>query len=151
MVRALWPSPLAEQWAALYPDLFDAEDVHLTRSQPKNHFAEWFAAIHLFQRDGLLSLVEKYLFKGHPRKQTLLNQLLTPARQSALREISNQCGVQPPDLLVYTSGLSAVGFAEVKGPGDRLRDAQRVSHRVIEHRLELPVEVIVVRIVGAAT
>src|SRR5437867_3464231 len=60
-VRRLWPSPIAAQWASLYPQLFDQDDVRLTRLQPKNHFSEWFAAIHLFHRDGALSLVEKYV------------------------------------------------------------------------------------------
>jgi len=58
-VRRLWPSPLAAQWASLYPQLFDRDDVRITQLQPKNHFSEWFAAIHLFHRDGVLSLVEK--------------------------------------------------------------------------------------------
>ena len=41
-------------------------DVRLTRKESKYHFVEWFAAIHLFQRDGVRSLMEKYVFRTHP-------------------------------------------------------------------------------------
>ena len=47
----------------------------MTRRQPRNHFSEWFAAIHLFHRDGALSLIEKYLYANHTRKRSLLTNL----------------------------------------------------------------------------
>jgi hypothetical protein len=145
-IRKLWPLPLASQWARLYPQLFDGDDVRITRQQPRNHFAEWFAAIHLFHRDGMLALVEKYVFGTHPRKQDVLKRLMTPCQQATLDEIRRTFRVQPPDLLVYAPDHSAFCFAEVKGPGDQLRDAQRQSHQAIEQRLGVAVELITVRL-----
>jgi len=145
-IRKLWPSPLAKQWARLYPQLFDNDDVRITSKQPRNHFAEWFAAIHLFHRDGTLALIEKYVFKTHPRKQDVLKRLLTPSQAATLDEIRRTLHVQPPDLLVYAPDHSAFRFAEVKGPGDHIRDVQRQSHQAIQQRLGVAVEVITVRL-----
>jgi len=33
-LRALWPEPPASQWATFYPDLFDDDDLRITRRQP---------------------------------------------------------------------------------------------------------------------
>src|SRR5690606_14901488 len=67
-LRAAWPRQAAI-WARQHPGLFDQDDLRLTRTQPKNHFAEWFAAVHLFQAENLRSLVQKYLFDdAHPQK-----------------------------------------------------------------------------------
>ncbi len=145
-VRRLWPAPLASQWAKLYPRLFDSDDVRITRKQPKNHFAEWFAAIHLFHRDGMLALVEKYVYGTHPRQQDILARLLTERQRQVLDEIRLGLGVQPPDLLLYSPDYSTFRFAEVKGPHDRLRDVQRRSHQAIQRRLRVPVEVVSVRL-----
>ena len=147
VVKDLWPSPLADRWAAEYPQLFDVDDIRLTRLQTRYHFVEWFAAIHLFQRDGVRSLVEKYVFGTHPTKRILLGELLTEQQSDALREIRKSIGVQPPDLLLYAAGR-LVGFAEVKGPGDRLREKQLESHRVIRRRLRVPVEIVTVKLVS---
>lgn len=146
-VRQLWPFPLAEQWAELYPQLFDRDDVRITRLQRRNHFAEWFTAIHLFQRDGMLSLVEKYGYKTHPRKQDVLSQLFAPQQRAVLDEIRSRFRVMLPDLLVYKPDHSEFRFAEVKGPGDHVREIQRQSHQAIEERLRVPVEIVVVRLV----
>jgi hypothetical protein len=145
-LRGMWPSPLADQWTSHYPHLFDSDDLRITRRQPKYHFVEWLAAIHLFHRDGALSLVEKYVFATHPRKQALFEELLTDSQHAALDEIRAEFGVQPPDLLVFRPDLSSWWFAEVKGPGDRVRDAQRSSHEAIERRMNVPVEVITVSV-----
>ena len=50
--------------------------------------------------------------------------------------------MQPPDLLVYTPDYSRFWFAEVKGPGDKLGDAQKFSHEAIRVRLGVRVELI---------
>jgi len=76
-IRELWPDPLARQWLQQYPDVFDGDDLRLTVNQPKNHFCEWFAAIHLFHREGARSLVEKYVFQNHPQKVAQLGRLLS--------------------------------------------------------------------------
>ena len=146
-VKDLWPSPLAKRWAAEYPQLFDDDDVRLTRFQAKYHFVEWFAAIHIFQRDGVRSLVEKYTFGTHPLKRARLDTLLTEQQSGALHEIRKSIGVQPPDLLLYDAG-SLIGFAEVKGPGDLLREKQLESHRMIRRRLRVPVEIVNVKLVS---
>jgi hypothetical protein len=145
-VRRLWPRPLARQWQALYPRLFDPDDVRLAASQPKNHFCEWFAAIHLFHRDGVLSLVEKYLFRAHLRKTRLVAELLDTERRRLLAAISRRYRVQPPDLLLYRPAHGAIRFAEVKGPRDQVRDPQRRSHEAIEHELSMPVEIVCVQL-----
>ena len=144
-LRRLWPSPLAAQWASQYPELFDLDDLRITQRQPKNHFSEWLAAIHLFHRDGALSLVEKYVFSNHPRKRALLDELLPGNQRGVLDQIRSEFGVQPPDLLLYTPDRSRIWFGEVKGPGDKVRDAQRRSHGAIAQRLGMRVEMITVR------
>jgi hypothetical protein len=144
-LRALWPSPLAAQWAEQYPQLFDVDDIRITRHQPRNHFAEWLAAIYLFHRDGALSLVEKYLFGSHLRKQALVRELLTEDQRAVLDSIRAEFRAQPPDILVFTPDRRQFWFAEVKGPGDRVRDVQRRSHTAIRERLGVPVELVTVR------
>lgn len=145
-LRKLWPKPLAWQWSRHYPELFDADDVRIARTQPRNHFAEWFVAIHLFQRDGAFSLIEKYLFNAHPAKVARLAELLSEAERDKLAAICKCCGVQPPDLFVFIPGTKRYWFAEVKGPGDRLSEKQVKSHRAISQELGVPVEFFRVRI-----
>lgn len=45
-----------------YPMLFDQDDLDLIVNQACDgyHFAEWYAAIHIFTRDGARCLIEKY-------------------------------------------------------------------------------------------
>ena len=145
-VRALWPTKLPQQWAALYPQLFDADDVRITLKQPRNHFAEWFTAIHLFQRDGSLALVEKYVFGTHPLKVPIYRKVVGE-HKAAFDEIRREVGGQPPDLLLYSSDFRLLGFAEVKGPGDRPHARQVRMHEIIRERLAVPVELVVVRLV----
>ena len=144
-IRDMWPNPLARQWLQQYPDLFDADDLRLTANQPKNHFCEWFAAIHLFHRERAHSLVEKYVYQSHPSKVTRLATLLCDRERRILAAIRATCGVQPPDLLVYVPGTTRYWFAEVKGPGDRLSAKQMQSHDAIIEQLRVSVEIIEVR------
>jgi hypothetical protein len=69
---------LAREWARRYPELFDADDLRLAGSQSHmgKHFFEWLAAILLYETTGYLSLVEKYEFARHKRKQAILGQLV---------------------------------------------------------------------------
>jgi len=144
-VKSLWPSPLAQRWKAEYPQLFDRDDVRLARNQPTNHFVEWFAAIHLFQRDGVLSLVEKYVFRTHPKKQQLLSDLLRPEDIDALRDISRSTGAQLPDLMLHEAGR-LVGFAEVKGPRDRLSTKQKQTHQALKRHFGVATEILNVKL-----
>jgi hypothetical protein len=144
-LRAQWPSQLVERWSKECPDIFDEEHIRNTKLQPRNHVNEWFAAVSLFRSRGALSLVEKYLFANHSRKVALLEKILNPAQLTALREIHKRLGIQPPDLLVFLPDFSRFWFAEVKGPGDRIRPAQRESHEAIRRELGVPVQQIAVR------
>ena len=70
------------------------------------------------------------------------------SQREALGEIRTEFHVQLPDLLVYAPDRSRFWFAEVKGPGDRLRDVQKRSHARIVERLGVPVDV--VRVIESA-
>lgn len=150
-LRDRWPVPLAEEWRASYPGLFDDDDLRLVRKQPQNHFCEWLAAVFLSHRDGVYCLVEKYAYQNHARKVKLLNELLSSQEREFLRTLVKMAGVQPPDLFLFRPDHSAYWFAEVKGPGDRLTDRQRASHQQITVRLGVPVELIVVELADMAT
>jgi hypothetical protein len=109
-------------WARRYPELFDSLDLKLAESQAPSgfHFFEWLAAILLFQTTGYLSLVEKYQFAKHARKQAVLARVLPEDVLQTIR----QPGTQAPDLFVFAPDYSDWFFCEVKGPKDRLRKAQ---------------------------
>jgi len=145
-IRALWPDPLARQWLQQYPDVFDTDDLRLTVNQPKNHFCEWFAAIHLFHREGAHCLVEKYVFQNHPAKVARMAALLSKRERETLDAIRADYAVQPPDLFVFVPKTRRYWFAEVKGPGDRLSTKQVRSHDAIAKALGVPVEIIEVKI-----
>jgi hypothetical protein len=104
------------------PELFDADDRQLLSRQADYHFYEWLAAIHLFHRDGMVSVVEKYCYANHPRKVALLRSLMSEADRDFVVTFRRHHGVQPPDLLLFEPDLSTFRFAEVKGPSDRVRD-----------------------------
>jgi hypothetical protein len=122
-------SALAAQWSRQYPGLFDQDDLDLIVNQACDgyHFAEWYAAIHLFVRDGARSVIEKYdtyenHYHDHRQKTHLykisLYESAVPEEHRALHhEICSRHRVQLPDLLVLAPDGS-YGFAEVKGPTD---------------------------------
>lgn len=143
-VKERWPKPLASEWRAAYPELFDVGDARIARSEPDRHFYEWYAAIHLQMREGVYSLIEKYAFDNHAAKVATLDQLLG-ARAGFLRNFREHTGVQPPDLLVFSPDLTKRWFVEVKGPTDALTAAQTQSHAVIESQLGMVVEVLRIR------
>ena len=150
-LRALWPNPIAKYWLREYPILFDRDDLRLTQTQPRNHFNEWYAAIHVYQVYGALSLVEKYIaIHSHPRKQRLFEQILSSRQIGILSDIIDEHHANPPDLLAYTPDHRRFWFVEVKGPGDRLMEKQIRSHSALRRRLGVPVQVIDVIIQSGA-
>ena len=66
---------LLYDWADQYPQLFDDQDLHVANHQNTAHFFEWLGEIHLYKITGYLSLVEKYEFKKHKRKQKILKEM----------------------------------------------------------------------------
>jgi VRR-NUC domain len=116
---------LAVRWQHDYPLLFDKDDVRLARNQPSHHFYEWLAAILLYKSTGYLSLVEKYQFENHARKQALLAELMDDRLRKALSLIKRNGRGQAPDLLLYTPDKKKWMFCEVKGESDRLSEKQR--------------------------
>jgi hypothetical protein len=119
--RARWQSGhLAREWRGRFPELFDDEDLRLANSQTASHFYEWLGAIVLHHTTGYLSLVEKYEFRTHSRKQEIVAQLLPPRLLDLLRGRSHG-RAQSPDLLMYAQDLSHWFFCEVKGPATACR------------------------------
>jgi hypothetical protein len=144
-MRDRWPMPLATEWHEMYPDLFDDDDLRLALAQPKKHFYEWLSAVHLFHRDGALSLVEKYGYGNHGRKVERLVSVLGADGAAFVRAIRPSRQVQPPDLFVYVPGTPRFWFAEVKGPTDSLMTKQTESHVQLAERFGVAVEIIKVR------
>ena len=145
-IRDLWPDPLARQWLQQYPDIFDRDDLRLAMNQARYHFCEWFAAIHLFHREGAHSLVEQYVYQNHPAKVARMATLLSERERKTLDAIRVAHAVQLPDLFVFVPKTSRYWFAEVKGPRDHLSTKQSRSHDAITRELKVPVEIIQVRI-----
>jgi hypothetical protein len=164
VLRDLWCSPpdhpahgqLSGQWYAQYPGLFDKQDLRMARTQWNNHFYEWFAAIHLFQRYGACSMVEKYdQAKSHVQKyeryarivpEDQLLKLKAITEEQILEEDGKHHGVQLPDLFVPSRDETSFHFAEVKGGSDKLRPRQIKSHEEIG-KMGLTVKVIQVELV----
>ncbi|MBA3853141.1 MAG: hypothetical protein C0503_01930 [Gemmatimonas sp.] len=147
-LRASWPR-LAAVWARQYPLLFDAQDLRLTRTQPKNHFAEWFTAVHVFQVEGVRSLVQKYLYHdAHPEKAAVLRRILKTPDLERLRALCDRHKCQPPDLLLFNMKHQLAGFIEVKGPKDRLKPSQRSLLPDLEQAFGVPVRLVHVRVVA---
>jgi hypothetical protein len=144
--RAHWRSGhLAQEWRARFPDLFDDDDLRLANSQPTIHFYEWLGAVVLHHTTGYLSLVEKYEFATHPRKEQIVAQLLPGPVRDALRDRA-QGRAQAPDLLMYAKDLSDWFFCEVKGPHDRLRDEQVRKFEVLADMTLKPVRLLEFRL-----
>lgn len=145
-LRAMWPDDLARLWLEAYPGLFDEDDLRQTITQRAKHFYEWFTAVHIFQREGSLSLVEKYAYSNHPRKQRIVSDVIPPDQWAVLDDIrsggvTGREVVQLPDLLVIRHDQSFY-FAEIKGPTDRLRPKQAASHQRIIEKLGVAVEIV---------
>jgi len=65
---------------ALSAFLRRADDFRCTRKRPTLHFWEWFAAIHIVERGGAYSLVDK----NHSVKRARLASILSASRQDTL-------------------------------------------------------------------
>ena len=145
--RVRWQSgQLAQEWRTRFPNLFDDDDLRIAASQPGIHFYEWLGAILLHHTTGYLSLVEKYEFTTHPRKQQIAAHLLPPSVRDILRDRSQGRGAQAPDLLMYAEDLSDWFFCEVKGPRDRLKNAQRVKFELLAEVTSKPVRLLEFRL-----
>jgi hypothetical protein len=147
-LRARWPDPLAKEWKSSYETIFDDDDLRLASSQQRNHFCEWLVAVCLFHQHGVYSLLEKYGYGNHERKVAVLQQLMGLRDRQFIQGMAKELQAQPPDLLVYRPDYSEYWFAEVKGPGDRLKPKQRESHDRIRSKLGARVETILVRVEG---
>jgi hypothetical protein len=129
---------LLNEWYKQYPQLFDEDDFRITISQP-GHFFEWLSAILIFQSTGYLSLVEKYQFDSHKRKNDILLEFVASGQITA--ELYNlmingkkygfgRC--QCPDLFVYLPDKSDWYFCEAKGADVITSSQERYFERLGE-------------------
>jgi len=146
--QALWRSgTLAAEWARRFPELFDEDDRRLAEAQGPlgYHFYEWLAAIVLHHATGYRSLVSKYEFAKHRRKQEIVEKLLPANLLPILRDRTEHGRAQPPDLLMYAPDFSDWFFCEVKGPGDRLRPEQLAKFEALAKLGGKPVRLLQLR------
>lgn len=122
MTGVLW-----REWAQRYPELFDDDDIRIAQTQAPHgkHFFEWLGAILLYETTGYLSLVEKYEFGSHSRKQAIVETLFGSPKPKPLKVSGERSRTQLPDLLVYAPDMRDWYFCEVKGPRDKLSPGQR--------------------------
>ena len=118
---------MSVRWRAEYPNAFDDEDLRLALSQNRYHFGEWCVAVH-YAKLGYDVLVEKYLYKNHPRKLEIINGFFTPEQIDFLKYPKPRH--QAPDLFVYKG--KDFFFVEVKRDSDRLGKSQQTCFENIE-------------------
>jgi hypothetical protein len=154
--RERWKSgQLAPEWKARFPQLFDDDDLRITRKQCVHgtHFYEWCGAIELHRTTSYLSLVEKYEFgkssrsRVHLRKRPIVAQLLPPRVQDALSDRTPGRNTQAPDLLMYAEDRSDWFFCEVKGPGESVRPEQCAKFEWLAEMTSKPVRLLEFRLV----
>jgi VRR-NUC domain-containing protein len=146
--QQLWRSGrLAPVWARRFSELFDEDDPRLAESQGHlgYHFGEWLAAIVLHHATGYLSLVSKYEFRKHRRKQEVVERLLSPEPRAALSDRTEHGRAQAPDLLMYAADFSDWFFCEVKGPRDRLGAEQEKKFEALANMSGKPVHLLRLR------
>jgi len=113
---------LLNEWYEQYRQIFDEDDLRITVNQTDRHFFEWLSAILIYQSTGYLSLVEKYQYKRHQRKNRILEMFVDSGQITAeLYDLimnrkkygfgRSQC----PDLFVYLPDGSDWHFCEAKG------------------------------------
>lgn len=141
--RAFQSGDLPAVWHATYPELFDDRDLHLARNQPDYHFKEWLGALYFLRTHGYLSLVEKYEFANHPRKQRILKSIIS---ESIFDFISPNAAGRPPgqcpDLFVYAPDRSDWFFAEIKGPSEPLTSRQPELFSALEELTRKPITIV---------
>lgn len=123
-------------WSARYPQLFDADDCRLCRSQCKDgyHFFEWLGAILLYEATGYWSMVQKYGSKNHRRKLAIWEKL------APVKSLPDSYGY--PDLFVFAPDHRDWYFCEVKGAQDKLRAHQLATFRQIYEVTGKPIRVL---------
>jgi hypothetical protein len=139
-----------EQWADKYPQLFDPQDRgKKERSQNRrSYFNEWLSAITLFKEDGWLSLVGKYSNQVHPRKISIVKDVVKVS-DKVWKLLEEETGI--PDLFVYRSDLAVYRdadwfLAEVKGPTNNYyEDSQINMFKRLEQMMGKEVRIIRVR------
>ena len=140
---------LAQAWRKKYDKIFDDKDLELAQNRIAIHsaryFFEWAAAIELFKKKGVLSLVTAYVHKTQKRKGEILTRLIPdPSKRDFLaggrvRMLGESFRIKRPDLLVYTRDLRRFCFVEVKGNQDPLKEKQRISFLEIRKRIGVEV------------
>ena len=119
---------LGKELARTYKEIFDKDDKRIASTQSSYHFFEWLAAIVIYNSTGYLSLVEKYKFKKHRRKQEILGKLFS---NEIIAKICSS-RVQNPDLLCYRPDFKDCFFCEVKGLRDQIRSVQKERFRELK-------------------
>lgn len=139
---------LADEWFEQYPQLFDDRDLCIVHNQLPLHFGEWYTAITLFEKDGAVSLVEKYdQESSHPRKFARYASVFDMDVRRALADICKSFKGQLPDLLVIATD-GRISFSEVKLTTVRSHDSLSREHALMHEairRLGIPVDVIRVK------
>ena len=129
--QALWKSgTLAAEWARRFPELFDEDDRRLAETQGPlgYHFCEWLAAIVLHHATGYLSLVSKYEFAKHRRKQEIVEKLLPANLLPILRD---RTGVwSRPASRPFDVRARLLGLVFLRGQGVRGSPATRAAGEV---------------------
>jgi len=112
------------------PNLLTADDLRQTIKTTRAHFGEWFVAVHLYETEGALSLVEKYCYRNQPAKVELLDSSYLP-KIAHFSETSGYTRRAAARLVVYIP-TQTVLVRRVKVP-DRLQlysaRATRLSHK----------------------
>jgi hypothetical protein len=122
--------------------LFGSHDVRLARTQRRNHYYEWLAAVLLYHTGGYSSL-QKYEFPRASReKSAALKRVLGTDACEWLYRRQRRRAVQCPDLLAFRPDLTEVFFVEAKGPTDRLRPVQETFFEELTERTGNPVKLI---------
>lgn len=80
-------------------------------------------------------LVEKYIYKNHPRKLKTLSYILTAKEVEYLKKGRKKRKCQPPDLFVYKPKDKEFFFVEVKRDTDHMRKPQEKFFKDIEKKL----------------
>src|SRR5579863_1170413 len=105
------------RWYRDYKSLFTKRDLSNAECQHGGgyHFAEWFTAIHFWQR-GYDVLTPKYGLRSNPEKWAAAERILTTRGLRFLTRKKKFDGVtrKRPDLLVFKRGRRTFFFIEVK-------------------------------------